>query len=195
MFNKWEPNPNHTQVETSKIVAVDFDGVLHDSSFEKWSGADVILGDVVPGALDFVYRAINNKWVVVIVSSRFLYPVGPDAVGRWLGSKGFPIHSMLWSDRKPPAQIFIDDHAFEFKGLFPFIPLINGSNVHELARQFVLLNQEISRLTQRVSGIADNLKEVMLGYNLGGVCVGENHAVLLLDNGQFEVTESYRGNW
>jgi hypothetical protein len=207
MFKQWKPtSSDHREIERSQIIAIDFDGVLHDARFNDWKGADIIEGEVMPGAIDFVCRCLANGYVVVIYSSRFLYEEGPVAVGKWLADQGFPVDRMQWSSGKPPARVFVDDHAFTFKGVFPNL---GGGDVHELARQLKVLDQEINRLKKQASEVEDALKDAMLQTHLSDIDVDSTHVVMLqakepkwvpnnvflnqlIENGRFAATDLYK---
>ena len=123
-----------------RIVCVDFDGVIH--GYENgWTGPYKIDGSVVPGALEFLYRA-TQYYDVCIFSSRTRYPFAHFYMKEWLREKFFwyfvnsreyrtPQTSIAYreADRvvgdlrfpllKPPAHVFIDDRALQFTGTFP----------------------------------------------------------------------------
>lgn len=64
------------------ILCLDFDGVLH-SYTSGWKGATVIPDPPVPGALEFVVRALE-RFQVAILSSRSHQWFGRHAMKRWL---------------------------------------------------------------------------------------------------------------
>lgn len=64
------------------ILCLDFDGVLH-SYTSGWQGARVIPDPPVPGALEFVVRALE-RFQVAILSSRSHQWFGRYAMKRWL---------------------------------------------------------------------------------------------------------------
>lgn len=108
-------------------VAVDFDGVLH-SYTSPWVNAHTIPDPPVPGAIDWLARAVQS-FKVVIYSTRCRTWRGRRAVRRWLerhagalwydapGAKG--IEDVGLSYEKPPALVYIDDRAWRFEGRFP----------------------------------------------------------------------------
>lgn len=63
-------------------LVLDFDGVLHSYS-SGWKGARVIPDPPVPGALEFVVRALD-RFTVAILSSRSHQWGGRRAMKRWL---------------------------------------------------------------------------------------------------------------
>lgn len=64
------------------ILCLDFDGVLH-SYKSGWKGAAVIPDDPVPGALEFIVKALE-RFEVHILSSRSHQWGGKRAMKRWL---------------------------------------------------------------------------------------------------------------
>ncbi|MHC4362978.1 MAG: hypothetical protein ACYSTZ_09135 [Planctomycetota bacterium] len=67
-----------------KILALDFDGVIHSYS-SGWKGPRVIPDEPVPGALKFIVEAVkNNELQVMIYSSRSRYPFARRAMKKWL---------------------------------------------------------------------------------------------------------------
>jgi len=109
------------------ILCLDFDGVLH-SYTSAWQGAEVVADEPVPGAMDFLQRAVQC-FDVCIVSSRSLDPGGRRAMSLalldWLevafgADEGDRIHGQLrFPEHKPPAFLSIDDRALQFTGTFP----------------------------------------------------------------------------
>jgi hypothetical protein len=86
------------------LVAVDFDGVLHQKSPDF---RDRVTGDAVPGAAEGLRRLAERYDVVVFTARTAL-----DPVRRWIadhGMSGFEV-----THEKPPAEFYIDDHGFRF---------------------------------------------------------------------------------
>lgn len=65
------------------ILCLDFDGVIH-SYTSGWKGARCIPDPPVPGALQFIIKALDADYDVVIHSSRARYFGGIWAMRRWL---------------------------------------------------------------------------------------------------------------
>ena len=105
------------------ILCLDFDGVIHSYS-SGWKGADVIPDPPVPGAAEFMGRAVNH-FRVAVFSSRSNQAGGVEAmkaythkmlVAEYQGD-GHDIFDLLeWPTEKPPAFLTIDDRAMEFNG-------------------------------------------------------------------------------
>ncbi len=116
------------------ILCLDFDGVIH-SYTSGWQGADVIPDPPVPGAIDFLRKAVKH-FSVVIFSSRSNQPGGRDAMREWLHHYIIAAESVVireespfppwftkieWPIDKPPAFVTIDDRAITFTGVWPSI--------------------------------------------------------------------------
>jgi len=111
------------------ILVIDFDGVIH-SYTSKWVDAETIPDPPVPGALDFLKRAVFH-FRVHILSSRSTQKGGIAAMQRWLishlteteddiqAATEFVFYDLRWPIYKPPAYMTIDDRAFRFEGTWP----------------------------------------------------------------------------
>ena len=115
------------------ILCLDFDGVIH-SYASGWKGARNIPDPPVDGALEFIIKALDADYDVVIHSSRARYFGGIWAMRRWLRKHGTAHKDDLW-DRdqwgmtslrdarfvrmKPPALVTIDDRGYRFDGTWP----------------------------------------------------------------------------
>ena len=112
---------------TKPILCLDFDGVIH-SYTSGWKGADVIPDPPVPGALQFIVRAMEH-FRVAIFSSRSNQPGGLTAMREYIGywsvdeTHGMPHDfdhgawgAIEWPTEKPPAFVTIDDRALCFNG-------------------------------------------------------------------------------
>ncbi len=116
------------------ILCLDFDGVLH-SYTSGWKGADVIPDPPVPGAIDFLRRAVE-KFEVHIFSSRSNQAGGGVAMRAWLGNHIIAAEpeillqdppwfaAIKWPLEKPPAQVTIDDRAITFTGEWPDLEVL-----------------------------------------------------------------------
>ena len=105
---------------TKPILCLDFDGVIH-SYTSGWKGADVIPDPPVPGAIEFIFRALPH-FTVAIYSSRSGQEGGIDAMREWLldwikqtdfkpgdwttpGTLGEAFYAIQWPTEKPPAMV------------------------------------------------------------------------------------------
>ena len=102
-----------------KRICVDFDGVIH-SYTSGWKGADVIPDPPVPGAIMFLNRLIAMGYEVVIHTTRASddNPGGAEAIRAWFIRNDF-LYSVVITDRKMPAEVYIDDRALRFEGSWP----------------------------------------------------------------------------
>lgn len=109
---------------TKQILALDFDGVVHQYSKGWQDGA--IYDDVTPGFFDWALAAADH-FRLVIYSSRSKTDEGKTAMREWLSAQSekwraerdHPPVTMLtfeFAHEKPPAWLTIDDRAFCFSG-------------------------------------------------------------------------------
>lgn len=126
-----------TKITRKPILCVDFDGVLH-SYDSGWKGAGIVQDGPVPGAVEFLMKAIV-QFEVHIYSSRSSSYEGVvamrSALRNWIAEAGYPeslaqamtfdsekIDSALkFPTSKPSALVTIDDRAITFNGVFPSI--------------------------------------------------------------------------
>jgi hypothetical protein len=115
------------------ILCLDFDGVLHGYQ-SGWQGADVVPDLPVPGAMDFLDRAVT-AFEVHIYSSRSHQPNGILAMRTWLmlqlGRWALPgdaqaradevLAAIQWPTAKPAAMVTLDDRALTFTGQWPAV--------------------------------------------------------------------------
>jgi hypothetical protein len=119
-----------------KILALDFDGVLH-SYKSGWKGPRTIPDEPVEGAIEFVESFIlthctypesmcamapTGQWELCIYSSRSRYFGGRSAMRRWLVKHGMDprfLEVIKFPLFKPPATVQLDDRAIMFTGNWP----------------------------------------------------------------------------
>jgi hypothetical protein len=117
------------------ILCLDFDGVIHSYS-SGWQGAALIPDRPVPGAIEFIYNAVEH-FRVAVFSSRSNQTGGLAAMRGWL--RAFLLHeiadgedvervfSMIeWPLEKPAAFLTIDDRALTFDGTWPSVETIKA---------------------------------------------------------------------
>lgn len=106
-----------------KTIAIDFDGVIH-SYTSGWQGVEIIPDPPVPGAIEFVCECLGREGVEpVIYSTRAETPRGRYAIRTYLEAHGLPPESVFRvTAEKPKAIVYIDDRAWRFDGLFPYLP-------------------------------------------------------------------------
>lgn len=107
------------------ILAIDFDGVIHDY-LNGWQGG-VIYGNVTPGFFEWAEQAAQ-LFELVVYSSRSKTPEGIDAMMVWLYGQRkkwradggrHEIDAPLefkFANEKPPAFLTIDDRCATFHG-------------------------------------------------------------------------------
>lgn len=93
------------------VVCVDFDGVLHLYSRGWYDGT--VYDDPVPGAREGI-EALRHKYTVVILSARAGTPEGFSDIQHWLDKHEIEVDAV--TAIKPPAKMYLDDHAIPFKG-------------------------------------------------------------------------------
>lgn len=111
----------------SKILCLDFDGVLH-SYTSGWHGMGVVKDLPSPDAMRFLYEAVEY-FDVHIYSSRSRSLKGRRAMKRWLrfhliNAFGHDrakriMKQIKWPWFKPPAFVGLDDRVVQYKGSFP----------------------------------------------------------------------------
>lgn len=129
---KWRP-----------VIAVDFDGVLHDYSFDR-DGLRIgsVTGPQIYGAMDWLTKLyIDDQVDVAIHSFRSRSLFGQLAMRRWMLNRlietlpahfndprgkfmGDPLYEgvyswIRWPWFKPYASVYLDDKAWCFKGTWP----------------------------------------------------------------------------
>ena len=124
-----------------RLIALDFDGVLHAYT-SPWTDAATISDGPTPGAMAFLRSLVeDDRFDVVIVSSRCKEPAGVQATRDWLaiyftsagtddveGTEEKIVASVMLGrllkkiqivSYRPPAHITIDDRAMRFEGQWP----------------------------------------------------------------------------
>ena len=122
----------------TKILCVDFDGVIH-SYISGWQGADEIPDPPVMGAMKWLADIIFNNldYSISIYSSRSKEPEGIKAMKEWMRKHirdtGYDddncvyiLGKISYPTQKPPAYLTIDDRAICFRGTFPSIQEMNN---------------------------------------------------------------------
>jgi hypothetical protein len=105
-----------------RVIAVDFDGVLHRYSKGWDNGA--IYDWPTAGAREFMIELREAGCEIIIFSTRAMNremaPGIPTTgqktqVEQWLMYHGIPFDSVWDKPWKPPADVFIDDRAIEYR--------------------------------------------------------------------------------
>ena len=95
-----------------RTVCLDFDGVLH-SYRSGWRGSTVIPDPPIHGTREAVAR-LREQYRVVVYSARCRTPEGRGAVELWLRKHDIQVDEVC--DFKPPALVYVDDRAIQFRG-------------------------------------------------------------------------------
>jgi hypothetical protein len=98
-------------------IALDFDGVIHKMKTANYSVAEEIDGPPISGAKKFCKDLLGRGFNVAIFSSRGGSKRGKPAMQSWLEEHGFPSEIRV-VERKPWADVYIDDRAYRFEGDF-----------------------------------------------------------------------------
>lgn len=110
------------------IISVDFDGVIH-AHHSAWTDAHEILDGHVPGALDFIRRAFDAGFNVVIFTARARTITTIPYIYAWLRKHGLE-ERYLWQIEitaiKAAAVVYIDDCGWRFDGTFPSLDTIRN---------------------------------------------------------------------
>ena len=101
-----------------KIVAIDFDGVLHQYN-SHWDGPDKIPDPPVFGSFKAIKDYIDAGFEVWIYSNRCNYDTGIKAMYNWFIEHSLErsyLDKVVFSKIKPAAILYIDDRSFQFTG-------------------------------------------------------------------------------
>ena len=115
------------------ILCVTFDGVIHANT-SGWLGSATINDQPIPGALNFLHRAVET-FDVYIYCDRSNNPNGISAMQTWLrdadidfmGYNGVPVPDttivdrLFWPATRPAAAVYIDASTVPFRGIYPSI--------------------------------------------------------------------------
>jgi hypothetical protein len=150
----------------TKILCIDFDGVLH-SYTSPWEGAGVIKDGPVPGAIEWLKSlVVNDEFDPQIYSSRSKESEGIEAMKGWLVGHGLSedeVEALKFPTQKPSAFLTIDDRAHAFLGSFPSLDQMKAFkpwNKKKIAGQTTL------GVSLRVNGAEVGMTEVRLGEEI-----------------------------
>lgn len=104
----------------TRIICIDFDGVIHSYS-SGWQGAATVADLPVPGAFAWLNELLDDPgFKPVIYSSRSKEDSGINAMQVWFGEHGFArVSELEFPTQKPAAYLTVDDRALMFQGVFP----------------------------------------------------------------------------
>jgi hypothetical protein len=105
--------------EESEILAIDFDGVIHENNLGFHDGT--IYGDILPGAKSAIMQlAKQYKLVIYTAKAKVDRPLingktGVELIWEWLEMHSIDkcIHSI--TAEKPRSIVYIDDKAIRFE--------------------------------------------------------------------------------
>lgn len=127
-------------------IAVDFDGVIHQY-VSPWTSPVDVHDPPVPGALDFLRRLLGSGWRVIIHTARLMNNVPPaetdvpeidltsrvQAIRAWFrehDAQDVEAAVSFWTaGGKPHADVYLDDRALRFDGIWPSDAALNGAKV------------------------------------------------------------------
>lgn len=112
-----------------KIIYVDFDGVINSYQTKFDSNNMLELPDPpVPGAIEWLSELVQ-KFHVVIFTCRMLQPASEAAIHDWLHKHGMQNHlidHLAFSCVKRGAEVYIDDRAINFSGVYPTVEFLEN---------------------------------------------------------------------
>ena len=95
-----------------RTVCLDFDGVIH-SYQSGWQGETTIADPPIHG-VDRAISRLRKDYRVVVHSARCRSEEGRFAVEKWLAKNRIEVDEVC--ENKPPAFVYVDDRAIQFKG-------------------------------------------------------------------------------
>lgn len=103
----------------SNTIAIDFDGVLHNSN--KGWGDGTCYGDPLPGSIDAI-KQLSIKYNIVIFTAKAKPDrplvngkTGVDLVKEWLSKYEILDCVSEVTSEKPRAELYIDDNGYRFE--------------------------------------------------------------------------------
>ena len=91
-------------------ICIDLDGVLN--LFDSWRSPEYF-HPLRPGAREFLERLSAANFRIVIFTVRWY-----EWVEAWLDENGLREYVAEVTDKKPPAEVYLDDRAVCFRGDF-----------------------------------------------------------------------------
>jgi 5'(3')-deoxyribonucleotidase len=105
--------------DQSNVVAIDFDGVLHDA-YQGW-GNGTCYGNPLPGAIDAI-KELSKKYKIIIFTAKAKpdRPLVNGKTGTELVQEWFKKYNILdyisgITSEKPRAELYIDDNGYRFE--------------------------------------------------------------------------------
>lgn len=126
-----------TTATKKKVIAVDFDGVIHEYS-DGWKDGE-IYDDPIPGVQDAL-KKLQDKFRIVIFSTRNhdrtikgeKQSNQVSDMREYMEKHEIPFDEIYQGNGKPIAKLYIDDNAYRFEGdwdkSLPEVEKILGEN-------------------------------------------------------------------
>jgi len=103
----------------SNIIAIDFDGVLHNA-YLGW-GDGTCYGDPLPGAIDAI-KTLSKKYKIIIFTAKAKSDrplvngkTGIKLVQEWFDKYNLSQYIDSITSEKPRAELYIDDNGYRFE--------------------------------------------------------------------------------
>lgn len=104
--------------EESRILAIDFDGVIHNNHLGFHDGT--IYGDIIKGSIESI-KLLSKKYDIVIYTAKAKNDrplingkTGTQLVWEWLDKHGLKMFVKEVTAEKPRCLFYIDDKAIRF---------------------------------------------------------------------------------
>jgi hypothetical protein len=105
--------------DQSSILAIDFDGVLHDA-YAGW-GDGTCYGDPLPGSIESI-KKLSEQYTIIIFTAKakpdrplVQGKTGIEHVKDWLEKHGILNCVESVTSEKPRAELYIDDNGYRFE--------------------------------------------------------------------------------
>ena len=105
--------------DQSNVLAIDFDGVLHDA-YAGW-GDGTCYGDPLPGSIESI-KKLSEQYTIIIFTAKakpdrplVQGKTGIEHVKDWLEKHGILSCVESVTSEKPRAELYIDDNGYRFE--------------------------------------------------------------------------------
>jgi hypothetical protein len=107
-------------------ICLDFDGVIHNMT-TPWAGpGDPPHDDPVPGVKGFINRLLKAGIKVYVFSCRSETEQGIRQMKDWFWYNDINPTDLFFPSTKPIADVYLEDRAMCFTGVFPKLADINN---------------------------------------------------------------------
>lgn len=121
---------NKVESQESKVLAIDFDGVIHRNSLGFHDGT--VYDDPIEGSLEAL-RDLSKDYEIVIFSCKALEDrplvngkTGIELIEEWLQEHGVLQYVKEVTFKKPRAYLYIDDKGYRFENWEDSVKFIKG---------------------------------------------------------------------